>query len=194
MAPNDPFLSTIERGWTDLPGSRIKLGAQRLNYSTLDAQDIQTYACLLYPNSLAGDTIRAVVEGKVVGANPVLDVRLGATAQMATTPSVPMALGDGWCRYEFTIVRPVSGQPMGDYLDMFEYSGRDIEVRLFEVHDLGVKGDVNLNSAVNMDDAAIVLGNYAQSGALQIEDGDTNLDGVVDVQDVSNVFEAMNED
>lgn len=194
MAPNDPFLSIIDRGWPDLPGSQIKLGAQRRRYVTYDAQNLQTYACLLHPNSLAGDTIRAVEEARVIGTDPVLDVRFGANAQMATTPSVPMALGDDWYRYEFTIVRPVSGQPMGDYLDMFEYSGRDIEVRLFEVHDMGVKGDVNLNGEVNMDDAAMVLGNYAQTGGLRVEDGDTNLDGIVDVQDVINVLNAMSDD
>lgn len=193
MAPDNPFLDTITRGWSDLPGSQLKLGAQRRKYLTMDAQNLQTHACLLHPASLAGDTVRVVIEAKVIGINPMLDVRFGADAQLPTTPSVPNPLGGGWMLYHFTIVRPVAGEAMGSYLDMFEYSGKDVEVRLFEVHDLGQKGDVDMNGQVNMTDAAIVLGNYAQAGTLQIEDGDTNLDGVVDIQDFNTVIEAMND-
>ncbi len=191
MQPDDPALDTLADGWDDLPGSLLKLGAQRLGYSTIDDHEIQTYACLLHPHSLAGDTIRVVVEARVIDLNPILDVCFGASAQMATTPSVPSPLGDGWSRYEFTIVRPNPGQPMGSYLDMFEYSGRDVQVRLFEVHDMGVKGDVNFDGVVDNRDTAVVLSNYSRSGDMGVEGGDTNLDGIVNLLDLTTVLDAI---
>jgi len=191
MASNDPFLGTIADGWPDLPGSLLKLGAQRVTYYSYDAQGVQRYACLLHPNSLLGDTIRITLEARVVGPSPLVQVDFGANAEFPTTPSVPVPLGNGWMRYEFTIVRPTPGVAMGAYLDMFDYAGRDIEARLFEVNDLGVKGNVNFDNTVNILDMVTVLNNYSMSGNTNIENGDTNLDGVVNFQDVTNVLNAM---
>ncbi len=192
LADGDPLLDSLTYGWTDYPGSQIKLGAP-VSHNFMDSNNTQTYICFLHPDSLNGDTVRVTLEARVIGADPFLQINFGADEEFATTPSVPIPLEDGWMSYQFTIVRPVSGVAMGKHLDMFAYSGRDIEVRLFEAHDLGVKGDVNLDSAVNILDAAIVLNNYSLNGDISVEDGDTNLDGVVDIQDVANVLDAMNE-
>lgn len=188
------MLETIAVGWGDLPGSALKLGAQSSRYFEFGENGYEKYMCLLHPNSLQADIVRVVVEARSVDGfigDPFLQVVFGADGELATTPDLPTALEEDWVRYQFTIVRPQSGVPMGHHLDMFQYSGRGFEVRLFEVHDLGVKGDVDLNGQVDMQDAAIVLGNYAMSGELQVEDGDTNLDGTIDMTDVTNVIDAM---
>ena len=199
MAPDDPFLDpdpskmvrkvTIAM-WKDRPGTELKLGADGSRYFSLD-DGILTYKMLAHPNALRGDIIRVIIEAEPIGKHPVLEVRFGADAQLVPTRSTPVPLGDGWSRHEFTIVRPVAGEPMGVHFDMFEYSAGDVDVRLFEVHELGVRGDVNLDGRIDVHDAGFVLLNYGQSGNLRIEDGDTNLDGTVDMTDVANVIHAM---
>lgn len=186
-------ISLATNGWVDIAGSGIKLGAQRLQTQSINTNNIQTYWCLLHPNSLLGDTVRITLEARVIGTAPILQIDFGADEEFPTVPSVPMPLEDGWMSYQFTIVRPVAGVALGKHLDMFAYSGRDIEVRMFEAHELGKKGDVNLDGSVNILDAAIVLENYSLTGDTTIEDGDTNLDGTVDTVDVLNILEAIGE-
>ncbi len=184
-------ISALKRGWPDRAGSEIGLGTRQIPPYVFDTDGIETYKCLLHPNSLLGDTIRITLEARVIGNAPILQIDFGVNEEFATIPSVPLPIADGWMSYQFTIVRPVAGEPMGKHLDMFAYSGRDIEVRMFEAHDLGKKGDVNLDNVVDLLDAAIVLENYSLTGDTNIEDGDTNLDGTVDTADVLNILEAI---
>ncbi len=145
------------------------------------------------PNLLSGDVIRITLEARAIGPDPILQISFGTDAEFSTVPSAPVNLEEDWMRYQFTLVRSASGVPMGRHLDMFIYSGRDVEVRFFEAHDLGVKGDMNLDCTVDILDAAIVLSNYPLTGNTNFEDGDTNLDGTVDIQDITNVLDAINE-
>ncbi len=192
VADDDPLLDFLTYGWTDDPGSKIKLGAPAL-HSSVNHNNTQTYICFLHPNSLSGDVIRITLEARVIGPDPILQINFGTDTEFPTVPSAPVMLEGDWMSYQFTIVRSDSGVPMGRHLDMFTYSGRDVEVRFFETHDLGVKGDVNLDNTVDILDATVVLSNYALTGDTNFEDGDTNLDGTVDIQDVANVLDAINE-
>lgn len=180
--------------WTDHPGSKLRLAAREYPERALHPDGSQTYKCMLHPNSLLGDILRVTIEAKAIGTNPLLDIQFGNNAEFATTPYIPIPLGDGWLLHQFLIVRPVTGQAMGSNLDMFDYVGRDIDVRFMEVYEIGTRGDVDLNGQINMQDASIVLSNYAQNGLLQLEDGDTNLDGIIDLTDVINVIDAMSTD
>ncbi len=191
LAPDDPAVLTLAKGWNDLPGDLLKLGAQRGHYFTLDDHGLQTYSCLLHPNALDRDAVRIVVEARVVCDDPVLDVRFGAEGDLLTARSTPADLGDGWFRYEFTIARAAPGEPLGDHLDMFEYSGKGLEVRFFKARALGVRGDVNLDGVADTRDAAVVLRNYDRSANPRYEDGDANLDGVIDLRDLDIVLGAI---
>lgn len=82
-------------------------------------------------------------------------------------------------------------EPWGDCLDMFTYTVRDAEIRLFVIGDIGNIGDLNLDGTVNMMDLQTVTNNMGRSGDLDVEDGDANADGTVNTSDADIVVEEL---
>jgi len=179
------------RYWTDIPGLEISVGSQQFPPYQFDGEGIESYRCLLHIDSLNADTIRIELEAKVLGPDPIIQIVFGAAGNIGMTPSIPVPMEGEWKLYQFTVSRPEIGVALGKHLDMFTYSGRDIDVRSFKAIDLGQKGDVNLDQVVNALDLLVVAGNYAQEGNIGIEGGDTNLDGVVNTADVLNVINGI---
>jgi len=135
--------------------------------------------------------MRVTVEAYPIGTQPLVGVGFGVDGMIQPTPSVPILIDGTVSRYEFTIVRPADGLPFGTYLDMFQLELRDVIVTRFEVVDLGVKGDLNLDQQVNILDLGIVAQNLNTAGNIGVENGDANLDGVVDGADVTMVIEGI---
>lgn len=151
------------------------------------------YDLALHPNSLVVERLRVNIEAVAYGPNPSVQVAFGASGEFATTPSLPVTIDQNTTLHQFTIVRPAGNDPFGAYLDMFQLDITDVYVTSFEVVDLGVKGDLNLDQQVDSSDFGIVLSNMYNSGNLGVEQGDANLDGVVDANDASIVLEDIPE-
>ncbi|MEM9373191.1 MAG: dockerin type I domain-containing protein, partial [Planctomycetota bacterium] len=75
-------------------------------------------------------------------------------------------------------------------LDEFIYTTRDIEVRFFQISDIGPIGDLNLDGNVNGSDLHVVVTNVGTTGDLEVEQGDANLDGAVDTTDANIVIQS----
>lgn len=195
---NDPS-ATIERvmpeidGWYDLPGDLLDIGTTSDDTNPEFIGDVIRYLCALHPNSLSSEQVRIYIEAKILDEDPLLQVIFGAGADVHPFPSLPIPLGDDWYAYSFTFVRTNPGEPLGKLLDMFVLEQRNVQIRVFEARDLGSKGDVNLNGSVDADDLNIVMQNMHQTGHLELEQGDTNLDGVIDGADALNVIYGINE-
>jgi hypothetical protein len=177
--------------WQIEAGSRIGLGSWSLGSPFLADGTIRHHL-VLHPESLSTDRVRVRVEYRSTGPNPLLSVLFDVDGSVVPAPSIPVALGDGWFLRTFTVVREAVGEPLGNLLDMMIYDSNDIEVRDFDVSDIGAKGDVNLDGGVNILDVQVVLDNMFSDGALNIEDGDTDLNGVVDAADLMTVIDDIN--
>ena len=81
----------------------------------------------------------------------------------------------------------------GSCLDMFTYTVRDVEVRRFQVADIGPLSDLNLDGVTDAADLAVVLTNIGRTGDLEVEDGDANADGSVNSLDTEVVLQGMPE-
>ncbi|MBL4697429.1 MAG: hypothetical protein JKX70_01205 [Phycisphaerales bacterium] len=148
---------------------------------------------MLHPNSLLAERLRLTIEAYAIDDVPYVHAGFGINGAIQPTPSLPISLGNGSVLYEFTIVRPADGLPFGSYLDMFQLELHDVIVTRFEVVDLGVKGDLNLDQQVNILDLGIVVQNLNSTGNVGVENGDANLDGVVDSADATTVIQGMSE-
>ena len=182
-----PFINTI---WHAIPGPEIGVATRNAG-SPFKPNGIIRHEFVLHPESLDAEMIRILIEYRVTGQNPLLFAAFGLDDPIMPFPSLPVPLGDGWFARDLTVVRPQNGEPMGVHLDMLDYETRDIEVRRFEVQDLGIKGDVNLDGQVDALDLQIVLNNMFMTGQLTIEDGDTDLSGSIDATDVVNIIQAI---
>lgn len=172
--------------WRAVPGSEIGVATRR-PLSPFQPDGSIEHKLVLHPESLDNEVVRVVVEYRVTGQSPLLSVVFGLEDPVVPSPSIPVPLGDGWFLMNLTVVRPEAGEPMGVHLDMLDYETRDVEVRLFEVHSIA-KGDVNFDGIVDEQDLQIVGANMFATGALRIEDGDTDLSGAVDANDALNVL------
>jgi len=178
--------------WVDKIGALLDIADTNLTPGPDElGGDHVRYNCVLHPNSLAAERLRVTVEAYPIGNQPLVSVGFGIGGVIQPTPSVPILINGTESRYEFTIVRPANGLPLGTYLDLFQIELRDVIVTRFEVVDLGVKGDLNLDQQVNGLDLGIVTQNLYTTGALGIGNGDTNLDGVVNGVDVATVLQGM---
>lgn len=179
--------------WKGEPGPSIGIGVRTPNSTNpLQTDGTVRFDLVLAPESLDAERIRVAVEYLVDGASPSVQVGFGADGSIAAAPSLPIVLADGWTRREFTVVRPATGGPLGHRLDLFRYESRDLNVRLLQAADLGARGDVNLDNVVNVQDLNIVAANMFAAGALGVEDGDTDLNGVVDAADLMTVIDDIN--
>jgi hypothetical protein len=157
-----------------------------------DADGVLTWYGALHPSSLTSDRLRAIVEYRVDGNDPLIEVVWGDGVAVPQRSAAPVNLGDGWFRATFSVVRNPDRSAIGHTLDQFVYRARQVEVRLFEIHDAGPLGDANMNRAVDGNDLGVVAANYGISGDTDFEEGDTNLDRVVDAQDALIVIDALN--
>ena len=175
--------------WDDIPGADFDIADidEQPGPVTLDVDDFQ-YNLALHPNSLAAERLRVSIDAVPYDQNPAVHVNFGANGEFPTTPSVPVPIDATTTRYEFTIIRPNNGEPLGSYLDLFQLEIKDVYVTRFEVTDLGVKGDLNMDQSVNGADLNIVVNNMYSTGSLGVEQGDANLDGVVDSTDADIVL------
>ena len=172
--------------WEDIPGDEIDWGTISVAWYFNDPDDILTVVGGLHPDSLELARIRVIVEYRETGENPLLDVTFGGGT---TVPNVKPVIGDpGWKGAMFTVVRP-DNNPLGTFLDEFTYQTRDVEVRRFQIYDLGAIGDLNLDGQSDGHDFAVVGNNYGATGTLQIEEGDANADGAVDTSDAQIVVD-----
>lgn len=180
--------------WPDIDGALFSIAETNASPGPDElGGDHVRYHCVLHPNSLAAERIRITIEAYPIGTQPLINVGFGIGGVIQPTPSVPILTNDTVSRYEFTIVRPEDGLPLGTYLDMFQLELRDVIVTRFEATDLGVKGDLNLDQQVDSTDFGIVMSNMYESGNLGVEQGDANLDGVVDANDAGIVLEDLPE-
>lgn len=120
-------------------------------------------------------------------------VFVGFTADGSTLPKVstPVDLGNGWFSVSFTAVREGVSEPFGSHLDLVLYQTRDVEVRLFDVYDYGQLGDVNFDGVIDRVDLQIVMANMYATGELAVEQGDTDLSGTVDANDLMTVIQSL---
>lgn len=180
--------------WDDLAGALFDLADPRTDPSPDILADTHLrYYFAVHPNSLIVERMRVTVEAYPIGTQPLVGVGFGVDGMIQPTPSIPVLINDTVSRYEFTIVRPADGLPLGAYLDMFQLEIRDVIVTRFEVVDLGVKGDLNLDQQVNILDLGVVAQNLNTTGNVGVENGDANLDGVVDSADAIVVIQGMPE-
>ena len=178
--------------WLDIDGALLSIAETNASPGPDELGDEHfRYNCVLHPNSLHAERLRVTVEAYPVGSQPIVGVRFGVGGAILPTPSIPIALDGIITRYEYTVVRPADGLPLGTYLDMFQLEMRDVIVTRFEVVDLGVKGDLNLDQQVDTLDFGIVTQNISSVGNIGVENGDANLDGVVDTADAITVLEGM---
>ncbi len=180
--------------WDDLPGPLFDfVNANGQADPVVISSNEYRYHLALHPNSLAAERLRVSIEAVAYGENPSVQVTFGASGEFTPTPSLPAAIDQDTTLYQFTIVRPTGDEPFGSYLDMFQLDITDVYVTSFEVADLGVKGDLNLDQQVDNTDFGIVISNMYETGNLGIEQGDANLDGVVDAIDADIVLDDMPE-
>lgn len=178
--------------WRGIPGPGIEIGVRTPNSaSPLLSDGSVRFDLVLAPESLDTERVRVAVEYRVDGASPSVSIGFGADGSIVAAPSVPVPIGDGWLSREFTVVRPQAGGPLGHRLDLFAYHTRDVEVRLLAARDLGARGDVNLDQIVDIHDLAVVASNMFTAGDLGIEQGDTDLNGVIDTADLITVIDGM---
>lgn len=183
MTPQE-YAESIQ--WEDIPGDEIDWGEISVTWYFQDPDDILTIVGGLHPDSLELERIRVIVEYRETGEAPVLDVTFGVGTMVASNKPI---IGDpGWKGAVFTVVRP-DGGPLGAFLDEFTYRTRDVEIRRFEIVDLGPIGDLNLDGQSDGHDLAVVGDNYGAAGVLQVEEGDANADGSVDTTDATIVVE-----
>lgn len=192
--PLAPVHQSMLDSWRVGAGPEIRLGARNLDFDQAwtDPDRIDRHELVLHPVSLESNTLRATIEYRAYGSDPWVSITFGELGDVDPVASTPIPLGGGWVRQQFTVVRPIDGEPIGKQLDMLIYETHHVEARSFAVIG-GTKGDVNMDQAIDYQDLSIVAGNYAQSGDLDIEDGDTNLDGTVDNQDVINVLSHLDD-
>lgn len=179
--------------WNPTASSDIDIGTRAPVSNPFLADGRVHHEQLLHPQSVGAERIRVSVEYRVTGPDQILFVGFEAAGTIPTQPSVPVPLGAGWFLAEFTVVRPVLGEAMGNHLDHFVYEARDVEVRSFVVADLGVKGDVNFDGVVDAMDVQVVTDNMYSTGDLGVEDGDTDLNGAVDPTDLITVVEGLDD-
>lgn len=174
--------------WRKAPGPSIDI-ASGGGESPFQPDGSIRHDFILHPESIEAGVVRITAEYRDTGPNPSISVVFGLNLQPVA--STPVALGDDWFRIDLTVARPNAGEAMGVHLDTLVYETNDVEVRHFVVYDIGIKGDVNLDGVVDLQDLHIVQMNLFASGDLGIEDGDTDLSGTVDSTDVLNVLQAI---
>lgn len=180
--------------WSDIDGALFSIAETNASPGPDElGGDHVRYNCVLHPNSLTAERIRVTIEAYPIGAQPLISVGFGVDCVIQPTPSVPILINGTVSLYEFTIVRPADGLPLGTYLDMFQLELRDVIVTRFEVSDLGIKGDLNLDQQVDITDLGIVLENMYQTGDLGVEQGDANLNGIIDAADADIVLDDIPE-
>lgn len=187
---NEPLENVVSQIhlWRKEPGPAMAIGSGSLQ-NPFQADGSILHNFLVHPESLAAEVVRITLEYRDTGPNPSISVVFGLNLQPSA--STPLALDDDWFRINLTVVRPNAGEPMGAHLDTLVYETNDVEVRHFVVYDMGIKGDVNLDGVVDVQDLHIVQMNLFTFGDLGIEDGDTDLSGTVDSTDALNVLQAI---
>ncbi|MCC5823015.1 MAG: hypothetical protein LAT64_07305 [Phycisphaerales bacterium] len=147
---------------------------------------------MLHPDSRTAERLRIIIEFKHDGPDPFIEIEWHNGPSRTHTDSKPIQDEPGWHMMMLTGIRD-GDNPFGACLDMFTYTVRDVEVRRFQIADIGPIGDLNLDGVVDELDLQIVLANMALSGDLEVEDGDANGDGVVDANDLNAVIQSMPE-
>lgn len=147
---------------------------------------------MLHPDSRTAERLRIIIEFKHDGPDPFIEIQLHDGPSRTNADSKPFPNEPGWRLLELTAIRN-GNDPFGVCLDMFTYTVRDVEVRRFQISDIGPLGDLNLDGVVDELDLQITVVNSGLSGDLEVEDGDANADGTVNAADAAIVIQGMPE-
>lgn len=147
---------------------------------------------VLHPDTLTAERVRITIEYKATGPDPFVEIELDNGPSRTNADSKAIQGEVDWRIIVLTGLRD-GDDAFGECLDMFTYSVRDVEVRRFQVEDIGQLGDVNLDGLVNQADLQVVTQNSGVTGDLEVEDGDANADGVVNTTDANIVVQDMPE-
>ena len=174
--PNDYEWRLLEYGWPE------------------DNDGLTVLRGVLHPASLDASRLIFVIEYRVTGTDPFIELSLdnGPVRTDADSRAIP---GDAdWRRLILVANRDEDGDAFGDCQDMLTYRVRDVEVRLFQVANYGLVGDLNFDGGVNSTDLQIVLSNFGATGTSEVQQGDANVDGDVDYEDANIVLDQMVDD
>lgn len=190
--PVDPLL--VAQDWDDelLDPNHIDWRAYDIQNPAAVAGPAQISG-VLHPDSLTSPIIRAMIEFRPAGPDPVLNFAWIDGPSKSIADAVPVKPADGdWMLLSVPALR-INDLPFGTGVDMFFYENRNIEVRRFYFETVSPIGDLNRDGVVDHDDLMVVLHNLGANGPADIEDGDANTDGHVDALDVQEVLRAMPE-
>ncbi|MBM91102.1 MAG: hypothetical protein CMJ35_05755 [Phycisphaerae bacterium] len=158
----------------------------------VDAQGIVEVQGVVHPDSLNSERIRAIIEFKVDGPNPLIEFQWRTGVLFDLAQSKPIQGEPDWRRMNIAAPR-LNGQPFGPGADMFIYRNRDVEVRVFDIQDFGPLGDANLDGLVDINDLSVITQNLGNTNATEVTDGDLNADSKVDLYDTLPVLQSIQE-